>query len=253
MARYAIKLSYVGTRYAGWQSQKNAVSVQNKIDHALSTVLKQPIQTTGSSRTDTGVHAKEQFCHFDYPSNLPDAIVRQLNGILPNDIAIQFIYLVPDDFHARFDAIHRSYEYHVIQEKNPFLYQKSYLMTRKLDLELMNKGANILLHTHNFRSFCKTKSETKGYNCKLRYAYWEEIKSKHLVFCISSNRFLYGMVRSIVGTLIELGEHKIALLDFEHIIQAQDRKQAKYSAPAEGLFLTEVAYPYEWEKFPHWT
>lgn len=252
MARYAIQLSYVGTRYAGWQSQKNAVSVQNKINHALSIVLKQSIETTGSSRTDTGVHAIQQFCHFDYDSPLPENIVKQLNGILPNDIAVQAIYHVADTFHSRFDAIYRSYEYHVIQQKNPFLYQKSYLMTRKIDIERMNQGANLLLNTTNFKSFCKTKSETKGHTCKLRYAYWKEIEPKHLVFYISSNRFLYGMVRSIAGTLLELGEHKITLTDLQQIIDAGDRKQAKYAAPPDGLFLTEVAYPHVWENLPCW-
>lgn len=247
-----MQLSYVGTRYAGWQSQKNAVSVQNKIDNALSMILKQPIETTGSSRTDTGVHAQQQFCHFDYEYTLPDTIIKQMNGILPNDIAVQAIYQVPNTFHSRFDAIYRSYEYQIIQQKNPFLYQKAYFLTRKLDLDLMNKGAQILLQNTNFKSFCKTKSETKGYNCKLRYAYWKEIAPKHLVFYISSNRFLYGMVRTIVGTLIELGEKKITLDTLQNIIDAQDRKQAKYSAPAEGLFLTEVAYPYQWETFPQW-
>ena len=252
MARYAIQLSYIGTRYAGWQSQKNAVSVQNKIDHALSTILKQSIETTGSSRTDTGVHAVQQFCHFDYNHPLPDNIIRQLNGILPNDIAIQGIYKVPDTFHSRFDALYRSYEYHVVQEKNPFLYQKSYLMTRKINLELMNEGADILLQSTDFKSFCKTKSETKGYKCKLRYAYWKEIKPKHIVFYISSNRFLYGMVRTIVGTLLELGENKINLKQLQEIISVGDRKQARYSAPAEGLFLTEVAYSHNWQELPHW-
>lgn len=252
MARYAIELSYIGTRYAGWQSQKNAVSVQNKINHALSMVLKQFIETTGSSRTDTGVHATQQFCHFDYQFPLPDTLVRQLNGILPNDIAIQGIYQVSDNFHSRFDALYRSYEYHVIQKKNPFLYQKSYLMTRKIDMDIMNQGAELLLQNTNFKSFCKTKSETKGYNCKLRYAYWKETEPNHFVFYISSNRFLYGMVRSIVGTLLELGENKITLTQIQEIISAGDRTQARYAAPAEGLFLTEVAYSCNWKELPQW-
>jgi len=252
MARYVLQLCYIGTRYAGWQSQKNAVSVQNKIDHALSTILKQNIETIGSSRTDTGVHAKQQFCHFDYEFPLPDTIIRQLNGILPNDIAVQSIYQVPNDFHTRFDAIYRSYEYHVVQEKNPFWYQKSYLMNRKIDLDVMNQGAELLLQHTNFKSFCKTKSETKGYNCKLRYAYWKQTEPKHLTFYISSNRFLYGMVRAITGTLIELGENKMTLAQLQDIINAQDRKKAKYAAPAEGLFLTEVGYSCDWEKFVQW-
>ncbi|MCS7077405.1 MAG: tRNA pseudouridine(38-40) synthase TruA [Bacteroidia bacterium] len=252
MIKYAMELCYVGTRYAGWQSQKNAVSVQNKINEALSIILKREIQTVSSSRTDTGVHAKQQFCHFEFDFSLPKNIVRQLNGMLPNDIAVHAIYQVPDTFHARFDAIHRSYEYHIIQKKNPFLYQKAYFLTRRLDIEQMNKGAEILLKTINFQSFCKTRSETKSYLCKLRYAYWKEISDKHLVFYISSNRFLYGMVRSIVGTLIELGENKITLTEFEEIVDSQDRKKAKYAAPAEGLFLTEVAYPWDWQTFPSW-
>ncbi|MCS7027359.1 MAG: tRNA pseudouridine(38-40) synthase TruA [Bacteroidia bacterium] len=252
MPKYAIQLSYVGTRYAGWQSQKNAVSVQNKLDQALSIVLKEEIETVSSSRTDTGVHAKQQFCHFEYSLPLPKNIVRQLNGILPNDIAVQVIYQVPDTFHARFDAIYRSYEYHVIQQKDPFLYQRAYFLTRPLNIELMNQGANFLLSQSNFKSFCKVKSETKSYICKLRYAYWKEIAPKHLIFYISSNRFLYGMVRAIVGTLIELGEEKITLTQLEEITYSQNRREAKYSAPAEGLFLTEVAYPWDWNQFPCW-
>lgn len=252
--RYLIRLEYIGTRYAGWQSQKNAISVQNKLDDTLSIILRQPIETTGSSRTDTSVHALEQFAHFDFPDDLPINIVRQLNGILPNDIAVQHIYAVKDDFHSRFDAVHRSYQYQLVQRKSTFWHQKAYLYPQDLDITLMNEGASILMNNINFKSFCKTKSEAKGYNCKLRYAYWKiaEEEPFRWTFHISSNRFLYGMVRAIVGTLVEIGIKKLSLTQLEEILEAKDRRAASYAAPPYGLFLSEVAYPLELESLKKW-
>ncbi len=241
--RYFLELSYDGTPYHGWQRQPNAISVQEVIEDSLSTLLRVKTDIVGAGRTDTGVHAKQIMAHFDANHNIdPDQLKYKLNSILPAEIAVKRVDLVTDDAHARFDATSRSYEYYVTLAKDPFLINKSYYLKKPLDVELMNEAAKLLLNYTNFKCFSKSKTDVKTYNCNITNAVWVE-HNHQLVFMISANRFLRNMVRAIVGTLIEIGEHKLKIEDLVKIIKSEDRGQAGYSVPAHGLYLTEVEYP----------
>lgn len=243
--RYFLKLSYKGTAYHGWQIQPNAQSVQEVLQNALQTVLRSEISVVAAGRTDTGVHAKLMYAHFDIQT-LPyqaDVCVFKLNSLLPKDIAILDILTVADDAHARFDAKKRTYEYHINQEKNPFDTEGSWYFRHSLDLELMNKAAEILLQKSDFESFSKVHTEVNNFRCDISYAHWERQDHK-LIFTISADRFLRNMVRAIVGTLINVGTHKISLEEFELIIDRKNRSEAGFSVPAHGLYLTAVEYDY---------
>ncbi len=241
--RYFLELSYDGTPYHGWQRQPNAISVQEVLEDSLSTILRTKTEIVGAGRTDTGVHAKQIMAHFDCDDALNNEDIRyKLNSILPQEIAVQSSYQVVENAHARFDAVSRSYEYHVNFEKDPFLINKSYYLKKPLDLDLMNKAAKLLLNYTNFKCFSKSKTDVKTYNCTITEAIWEKNESR-LVFKISANRFLRNMVRAVVGTLIEVGEHKLDLEDIVDIIKSEDRSRAGYSVPAHGLYLTKVEYP----------
>ncbi len=243
--RHFLELSYNGTPYHGWQRQPNAISVQEVLEDALSTLLRTKMQIVGAGRTDTGVHAKQIMAHFDCNNELdPTQLRYKLNAILPSEIAIQKIDKVRSDAHARFDAISRSYEYHVTLEKDPFAINKSYYVKKPLDVDRMNEAAKLLLNYTNFKCFSKSKTDVKTYNCTITNASWE-MSNGELVFKISANRFLRNMVRAIVGTLIEIGEHKLKKEDLIRIIKSEDRGQAGYSVPAHGLYLTRVQYPKE--------
>lgn len=240
--RYLLEISYLGTKYAGWQSQPNANSVQAEIEKALSILLKQNIAILGSSRTDAGVHAKQQTASFDVDKtlNLEDLQYR-LNQILPGDIAINSITLVHDDFHPRFDAKCRAYEYHIARKKSPFNTATDYTFTAALDVEAMNQAASILLKHTDFQCFSKSNTDVFTYNCSIEYAYWT-VNGAQLTFHIKANRFLRGMVRAIVGTLLEVGLGKINLEAFEQIILSKNRKKAGRAVPAHGLCLVAVQY-----------
>ncbi len=241
--KYFLELSYDGTSYHGWQRQPNAVSVQEVLENSLSTVLRTKTEIVGAGRTDAGVHAKQIMAHFDYKDVLElDQLTYKLNAILPPEIAIQNVCKVREDAHARFDAISRSYEYHIIFVKDPFSINKAYYLKKKLDVDLMNEAAKLLLNYTNFKCFSKSKTDVKTYNCIITKAVWEQHRDR-LVFMISANRFLRNMVRAIVGTLIEIGEHKLNTEDLVTIIKSEDRSRAGYSVPACGLYLTAVHYP----------
>jgi tRNA pseudouridine38-40 synthase len=242
--RYLLEFSYKGTNYCGWQIQQNAHSVQAEIEKCLSILLKIPQGITGSSRTDTGVHAKQQFAHFDTETVIEDCnqMVYRMNKILPHDIAIITIRKVADDFHSRFEATSRKYEYQISRKKNPFSFGISYYFVKDLDLNLMNEACEILLKHIDYESFSRIKTEVKTFECTIMEARWEEPEADILVFHIKANRFLRGMVRTIVGTMIEIGLGRISVADFEQIILAKNRKKAGRAAPAEGLFLVEVNY-----------
>ena len=246
--RYFLELAYNGTNYHGWQIQKNAHSVQAEIQNALSTLLRQPIEILGSGRTDTGVHAIQQFAHFDVEQALEeDAFVKKLNGILPPDISIYRLIRVTPDAHTRFDATQRHYIYRINREKTPFLRDFSYYHFHKLDVAQMNKAGKILLNHKDFQCFSKVHTDVNHYLCDISQAVWKEetyYNTKLLVFYVGANRFLRGMVRAIVGTLLNVGNGKISLEEFEQIILSKDRKQAGWSVPAQGLFLAKVEYPY---------
>lgn len=243
--RYFIELAYKGTKYHGWQIQANAHTVQAALHKALSTLLKEEVDTIGSGRTDTGVHALQQFVHLDTNKPLhPHPHIYQLNALLPADIVVKNIFPVARETHARFDAISRSYEYRISPHKNPFLTDMCYLYTKPLDLEAMNEAAALLLTHQDFTSFSLVKTEVNHFICYIYEAYWQ--KSGDLtVFYIRANRFLRGMVRAIVGTLLEVGLHRLTIEGFEQIIQHKDRRVAGRAVPPEGLFLTHVQYePY---------
>lgn len=246
--RYFLELAYSGTNYHGWQIQKNAHSVQAEIQNALSILLKEPTDILGSGRTDAGVHATQQYAHFDTDKELDTNLyLKKLNGILPQDISIKRVLPVHDEAHTRFDATQRHYIYRINQEKTPFLKNSSYYNFRTFDTELMNKAASILLKHKDFQCFSKVHTDVNHYLCDIQKAYWQKetyYNINLLVFYIQANRFLRGMVRAIVGTLLNVGSGKITLEEFEQIILNKDRKQAGWSAPAQGLFLAKVEYPY---------
>ncbi|MBB4801993.1 tRNA pseudouridine38-40 synthase [Flavobacterium nitrogenifigens] len=242
--RYFIQFAYNGTHYHGWQIQPNASSVQETLNKAFSVLLNEPISIMGAGRTDTGVHATEMFGHFDTEKTLDvSVLVHKLNSYLPKDIAIFDIILLHDDAHCRFDATRRTYEYHINTVKNPFLQELSWYVTQKLDVDLMNEAAQLLLKHTDFQCFSKVNTDVNTFDCTIFEAFWKQEKGK-LIFTISANRFLRNMVRAIVGTLINIGLHKITLEDFENIIASKSREKAGFSVPAHGLYLTKIDYDY---------
>jgi len=243
MQRYFIEIMYDGTNYHGWQVQPNSITVQEQLEKAISTVLNKKIGVIGAGRTDTGVHAKQFFAHFDYDSNLLDGnIVNRLNSFLPEDICIKSIFEVKADAHCRFDATSRTYEYIIYNSKNPFLVSKAYFLYKTLNIEEMNKAANCLFDFIDFTSFSKLHTQTKTNNCTIKKAVWDQ-RGDTLVFTIQADRFLRNMVRAIVGTSINVGLGKISIDDFINIIKSKDRAQAGTSVPAHALYLTQVCYP----------
>lgn len=245
--RYFIQLSYDGTNYHGWQVQDNALSVQGETEKALAVVTRETIELVGAGRTDTGVHASFYIAHFDSNrENLSDGnLVFKLNCLLPSDIAIQKIFPVRPDAHARFDATYREYKYFLSRNKDPFSFRYAEKENRPLDLLRMNEAALILFEYQDFTSFSKLGSDVKTNNCLIYKALWEEVGSQ-LVFTIRADRFLRNMVRAIVGTLLEIGKGKLNLTDFQKILESKNRSEAGASVPAHGLFLTKVEY-----SFPH--
>ncbi len=241
--RYFIELAYFGKNYHGWQIQPNAVSIQEKIEDCLQQLFQHKIEIVGAGRTDAGVHAKQIFAHFDLAEETdPKSLLYKLNGMLPQDIAVKQIFKVKPDTHARFDAVKRSYEYHIITEKNPFLIDRAFYLKNKPDIVKMNQAAEILKTYTNFKSFSKSRTDVKTYNCKVEEAFWEE-KDNLLVFHISADRFLRNMVRAIVGSLLDIGLGKTEVEEMHKIIQSKDRGKAGASVPARGLYLTKVEYP----------
>ncbi|MFD2865623.1 tRNA pseudouridine(38-40) synthase TruA [Mucilaginibacter antarcticus] len=246
--RYFIELSYDGKNYHGWQTQPNATAVQQVLDKALSTVLRQLIETLGCGRTDTGVHATEFFAHFDCDhliesQSAMDNIIRGLNSILPRDIAIKNIFEVDAGTHARFDATLRSYQYHIHFKKDPFRNGYSWLLRDVPDLELMNQAAAIIMEYTDFSSFSKSNTQVFTNNCKIYNAGWEG-NSNGIQFNISADRFLRNMVRAIVGTMMMVGKKEIPPEGVREIIESKNRSNAGTSVPACGLYLTEVKYPF---------
>ena len=256
--RYFLEIAFNGAAFHGWQIQKNAVSVQEILNKALSTILRQNIETVGCGRTDSGVHATQLFAHFDLAEEpvdpevqstpreitLPNSkIVASLNSLLPYDIAVKRLIEVKPDAHARFDAVKRSYEYHIHFEKDPFKRGFSWLLREQPDLALMNKAASILMEYRDFSCFSKSNTQTFTNNCRITRAEWQ-LKDKAMVFHISADRFLRNMVRAIVGTLVQVGRGEIKPEDIRQIIESKNRSNAGMSVPACGLYLTEVIYPY---------
>jgi tRNA pseudouridine38-40 synthase len=247
--RYFIELSFDGTNYHGWQIQQNAITVQEVLNNCLSTLLRQPVETTGCGRTDTGVHAREFFAHFEIQAADnglaamdEKAVIKSANAILPYDIAIKRIFVVEPDFHARFSATLRTYEYYIHFSKDPFKKGRSWEMLHdRPDIALMNQAAQLMMEYTDFSCFSRSNTQVKTNNCKISKAEWHEIENG-MMFRISADRFLRNMVRAIVGTLMLVGRKEIPTEAIREIIEGKKRSNAGTSAPAHGLYLTEVKY-----------
>ncbi len=242
--RYFLQCSYNGASFHGWQRQPNLLTVQSALETALSTLLRQPIEIVGSGRTDSGVHARQQFAHFELATPLPDPtfLLFRLNHFLPPEIAVQRIFPVDDYVHARFTALSRKYQYYLIRKKDPFTPKMSYFFDRVLDVPAMNAAAERLFQHTDFQSFSLVKTEVNHFHCRMMEARWEE-RGDELVFHVRADRFLRGMVRALVGTLLEVGLGRMSLAGFEAAIEARDRRKAGRAVPPDGLFLVEVQYP----------
>lgn len=243
--RYFIELAYNGSAYHGWQRQPNAISIQQVLEEALSKLKRESISLMGAGRTDTGVHARQMFAHFDVVEEIanPQELVFLLNGFLKDDIAIKAIRRVQSDAHARFDATARDYEYHISTAKDPFNAPLHYYLKNSPDIELMNQAAKILLLHEDFQCFSRSNTDVKTFLCNIKNATWQQ-EGSSLLFSISANRFLRNMVRAIVGTLLEVGYKKREVKDIEKLIKSKDRGEAGFSAPAQGLYLSRIEYPY---------
>jgi tRNA pseudouridine38-40 synthase len=242
--RYFIQLAFDGTDFSGWQVQPNSATVQSEIEKALGLIIRHSTSMNGCGRTDAGVHSRVFFAHFDLeePIQNPDNLVFKLNRFLPSSIAIISILPVKVGIHARFSATEREYTYTIARKKDPFLTAFSYYFSKELDVELMNSGCNMLLEYTDFECFSKVKTQVANFRCHLTYAKWE-LKGDALVFTIRADRFLRNMVRSIVGTLLELGMNRISILDLKQILLSRDRRKAGRSVPAKGLMLSDIRYP----------
>jgi len=244
--RYFIRLSFDGTGFHGWQAQRNAVSVQKILADAISMIVREEVMLTGCGRTDTGVHAHEYFAHMDLSQELNktqrDKLAFKLNSYLGDDVAIQAIFPVRQNAHARFSAVRRTYKYFITRVKNPFLRNYSHYIYGPIDIDQMNKGADLIMQFSDFTSFTKVDSDSKTRICHINEAGWEN-DGDLLVFTISADRFLRNMVRAIVGTLLDLGAGKMSLRDLKLVIEAKNRSDAGESVPAGGLFLEHIEYP----------
>ncbi|MFI3316222.1 MAG: tRNA pseudouridine(38-40) synthase TruA [Rikenellaceae bacterium] len=246
--RYFIELKYNGAAYFGWQRQNDVPTIQGEIERALSTLLRQPIEIVGAGRTDTGVNASHYVAHFDTSSDICmplEQLTYKLNVILPEAIAIIRVAEVATDAHARFDAIERTYTYYIERYKNPFTRHSSWQYYVDLDVEKMNQAAALLTQHKDFTTFAKLNSNNKNNLCDLHYAHWSQEEGGVLRFEICANRFLRNMVRSIVGTLVDVGRGKYTVEEFDEIVSSRCLARASAGAPAQGLFLSKITYPYQ--------
>lgn len=240
--RYFITLSYDGTAYHGWQVQPHSISVQEELQKALSTLLREPVEVVGAGRTDTGVHARKMIAHFDFGELDSKQLTYKLNKILPKDIAVYGVELVADDMHARFSAKSRTYHYFVHLSKNPFLRAYSWQVYGEPDFDLMNQAAQVVMEYRDFTSFSKVNTDTKTNDCTITEARWERVGEDQWRFTITANRFLRNMVRAIVGTLVEVGRGRMTIEQLRQVIEAKDRCRAGDSVPGNALFLVDVVY-----------
>ena len=241
--RYFFEISYRGSNYHGWQSQTNSKGVQQAVEEVLHQLFRKKIPIVASGRTDTGVHCISQYIHLDMEQEINGATTLiRLNSFLPKDIAVRSIRKVKSDAHARYDARARSYEYRITQRKDPLLQGYAYHYYKPIDVQNMNEAAALLVGTHDFQSFSKVKTDVNHFLCNVKYARWKQ-KGGLLVFNITANRFLRGMVRAVVGSLLEVGTGKRSLADFKKIVKGKDRKLAGMNVPPEGLYLVDVKYP----------
>ena len=244
LRRYALLLQYNGKNFHGWQKQPNGITVQETLEKCFSDVLKKETHIYGCGRTDTGVHARKYVAHFDAEYMDKEELARflkKMNSYIGTDIRLLGIKMVANDFNSRFDAISRTYKYYITHHKQPFNDEFSHLVFVPLDIDKMNTATKMMYQYEDFTSFSKVHTQVNNNNCKIMYAHWQK-KGEYIIFTIKANRFLRNMVRSLVGTLIDVGKQKISPDDFAEIIQAKDRKKAGTSAPAKALFLEEIEY-----------
>ena len=241
MNRYFLEVTYKGTRYAGSQVQLNALTVQAELEKALEVYFRRRVELTGSSRTDAGVHARQNFYHFDNPEPVNPRAIYNINAILPLDIAVQRFIPVPADAHCRFDAIAREYEYFIYKSKDPFLDDRAWYYPYTLDLKMLETVAGVIGEYTDFTSFSKRNSQVRTFNCQIEYSEWQ-VRGECTVYRVRANRFLRGMVRGLVGTMLQVGRGKITVEKFRQIIEARDCTKADFSVPGHGLFLQKVVY-----------
>ncbi|MCX6323895.1 MAG: tRNA pseudouridine(38-40) synthase TruA [Sphingobacteriales bacterium] len=245
MARYFLELAYKGSGYAGFQVQQNANSIQAEVEKALQVYFRDSFVLTGSSRTDAGVHARQNYFHFDYafqPEKAWDEVLYNLNAILPAEIVLKKVTVVADDAHCRFDALSRTYEYSIYTRKDPFLIDRSYYYPYHLDIDLLQQAAIQVLNAGNFKSFAKRNSQVMHYRCQIFESEWLCNSESGYIYRVRGNRFLRGMVRGLVGTMLRVGTGKISLDAFAAIIAEGDPTKADFSVPPQGLMLMEVRY-----------
>ena len=242
--RYFIELSYNGKDYHGWQNQPNAITVQSVVENALSKLLRNDITIVGAGRTDTGVHAKQMFAHFDTLEEIDtNFLTLKLNAFLPKTIAIHNIHKVKNNAHARFDALSRCYIYKINTHKDVFIFDNSYYFNKELNIDILQSACDILFKYKDFKCFSRTHTDVKTYLCEIMSASWSKTEDECLIFKIKADRFLRNMVRAIVGTMLEIGIGKKSLEDLHAIIASRDRSTAGPSAPAHALYLTKIEYP----------
>ena len=241
MPRYFLELSYKGTRYIGFQVQENANSVQAEVEKAFEIYFRKRVLMTGSSRTDTGVHALQNYFHFDLDVVIPGKAIYNLNSILPADIVIRNFLEMPSGSHCRFDAISREYRYYLYQEKNPFMDDRAFFYPYKLNLDALSQAAGILLRYSDYAAFSKRNTQAKTSECSIQSSEWVQ-ENGSIVYQVRANRFLRGMVRGLTGTMIQIGRGKTTLEEFESIIQSGDNTRADFAVPARGLFLCRVNF-----------
>lgn len=241
--KFFFEIAYHGKNYAGWQNQANAIGIQSVIENALSQMFRKEIKIIGSGRTDTGVHCEQQFFHCELEKEIEyESLIQKLNSFLPRDIVVKDIRKVKPDANARFDAMERTYHYRITRKKNPFLEGLAWHFFKPVDLQTMNEAAALLLGEHDFECFSKVNTDVNHFLCNIKKAEWKE-EGQRLEFTITANRFLRGMVRSIVGTLLDVGTGKTSMKEFQAIIQSRDRKRAGANVPPQGLYLIKVKYP----------
>lgn len=242
MARYFLEVAYRGTAYSGFQSQQNANTIQAELEKAFAILQRHKVEMTGSSRTDAGVHALQNFLHFDYADSISSQFVYKINAILPPDIVVKSLTLVSENAHCRFDAVSREYRYYIYQQKNPFLDDRAFYFPFKLDIDRMQEAAEILKKYSDFTSFSKRNTQVKTFQCYLLESKWYQ-NDNCLVYNVKANRFLRGMVRALTATMLRLGRGKIRMEDFIQIIESKDCTKASFAVPPHGLFLQKVEYP----------
>lgn len=244
MARYFLEVGYRGTDYSGFQSQENAQTIQSELENALGILHRDVFELTGSSRTDAGVHAEQNFFHFDREEPLHPQAIYKLNAILPGAIVVKNFHAVPAEAHCRFDALSRSYAYHIYTRKNPFLADRAFYFPYTLDLDRLQQAAQLLMQYNDFTSFSKRNTQVKTFQCMIQQSEWVR-QGEELIYRVRANRFLRGMVRALTSTQLLVGRGKIELADFQRIIESKNCELASFAAPAHGLFLEAVHYPSE--------